>query len=286
MLSYYSIATILTTTGWLSIVLDFSVVLITSSSINKVFYVYLMWLPTPISGIIMYFIASELLIPDKKWYFLIPILAFQFFIIIGTITNPLGSVVFIEPPLTGFIHKAGLDPSTISSLMGLMSMIFILVFAGFGYLRKGVKSEGVIRKKFFFLAISIMLLVGFGIMDSLTSGFVLVLVRIGAMSNFIFAYLALRKEPERRTKRVQITEEEISFHLERKICVVCKGDVSRVNYMCPKCNTLYCVNCSEALSNLENICWVCNEPIDETKPVKPQKAIDEEPDLKLDQKKN
>jgi len=284
LLTYYSIATILVTTGWLSIVTDFSFVLFTSSSINKVFYVYLMWLPVPISAIIMYFIASELLIPDKKWYFLIPIIAFQLFLIIGTITNPLGSVVFIEPPLTGFIHKAGLDPSTISSLLGLVSMTFLLVFAGFGYLRKGVKSEGVIRKKFFFLAISIIFLVGFGIMDSLTGGFVLVFVRIGAMSSFIFAYLALRTEPERRKKRVLITEEEISFHMEKKICVVCKGNVSRVNYMCPKCNTLYCVNCSEALSNLENICWVCNEPIDETKPVRPYKEGETAADLKISKK--
>ena len=42
LLTYFSIATILVTTGWLSIVLDFSSVLITGSSINKVFYVYLM----------------------------------------------------------------------------------------------------------------------------------------------------------------------------------------------------------------------------------------------------
>ena len=286
LLTYFGIATILVTTGWLSIVIDFSFVLFTSNSINKVFYVYLMWLPTPLSGMIMYYIASELLIPDRKWYFLIPVFIFQLFITIGTIANPLGSVVFIEPPLTGFIHKAGLDPNTISSLLGLMNILLILVFTGFGYLRKGFKSEGVIRKKFFLLAISVIILYGFGMMDSLTSGLILVFVRIGAMSNFIFAYLALRTVPERRKKRMRITEEEISFHMERKICVVCKGDVSRVNYMCPKCNTLYCVNCSEALSNLENTCWVCNEPIDETKPVKLQKAVDELIDIKSDKKKD
>jgi len=283
-LTYYSIATIIGATGWLSIVIDFFSVLITSSSINKVFYVYLMWLPVPVSMLISYFIAAEFLIPDKKWYFLIPIVAFEVFLIIGTITNPLGSVLFIEPPYSGFIHKAGLDPGTISSLFGLMNILFLTIFGGFGYLRKSIKSEGVIRKKFLFLAISIMLSVGFGLMDSLTGGFVLVLVRIGAMSSYIFAYLGLRKEPERRTKRVAVTEEEISFHLEKKICVVCKGDVSRVNYMCPKCNTLYCVNCSEALSNIENMCWVCNEPFDETKPVKPYKEEETTADLKISKK--
>ena len=284
LLTYFSIATILVTTGWLSIVLDFSSVLITGSSINKVFYVYLMWLPTPLSGMIMYYVASELIMPDRKWYFLIPIITFQLFITLGTIINPLGSVVFIEPPLTGFIHKAGLDPNAFSSLLGLLNIIIVLIFTGFGYLRKGVKSEGVIRKKFYFLAISAILLYGFGMMDSLTSGLLLVLVRVGAMSNFIFAYLGLRTEPERRKKRVQITEEEVSFYKERKVCVVCKGDVSRVNYMCPKCNTLYCVNCSEALSNLENMCWVCDEPFDETKPVRPYKEGETIADLKISKK--
>jgi late competence protein required for DNA uptake (superfamily II DNA/RNA helicase) len=67
-----------------------------------------------------------------------------------------------------------------------------------------------------------------------------------------------------------ITEEEVSFHKERKICLVCKNDVARLNYICPKCSALYCTNCSEQLSDLENMCWVCDEPFDETKPIRPQ----------------
>ncbi len=284
LLSYYCVAIILVTTGWLSIFIDFFSVLITGNSINKILYVYLMWIPTPLATIIFFFIAAKFLMPNKKWYFLVPITAFFIFQIIGTITDPLEIVVFVEPPLTGFIHKAGLNPNSISSLLGLLSFLLIISYLGFGYLRKGFKSEGVIRKKFFYLAASSILLFSFGMLDSLTSGIALVLVRIGAMSNFIFAYLALRTEPERRKTREKITEEEISFHLERKICVVCKGDVSRVNYMCPKCNTLYCVNCSEALSNLENMCWVCNEPFDEAKPVNPYRDGESEVDLQISKK--
>ena len=285
LLSYYCLAITLVTTGWLSIVIDFLSVLITSNSINKILYVYLMWIPTPLSGIIFYFIAAKFLMPNKKWYFLVPITIFYIFQILSTLANPLGSVVFIEPPLTGFIHKAGLNPNTISSLIGLLSILLIMTYTGFGYLYKGFKSKDVIRKKFFYLGVSSLLLFSFGMLDSLTSGIALVIVRIGAMSNFIFAYLGLRKEPERRTKRIKVTDETITFHLERKICVVCKGDVSRVNYMCPKCNTLYCVSCSEALSNLENMCWVCDEIFDDSKPVRPQKAGVEPVKLKLDQEK-
>lgn len=70
------------------------------------------------------------------------------------------------------------------------------------------------------------------------------------------------------TKPEYLTEKEITFYREQKICLVCKSQVSRLTYICPKCDTLYCVKCSDALSKLENACWVCETPIDETKPVK------------------
>jgi len=134
--------------------------------------------------------------------------------------------------------------------------------------------------------------------DNLVTGIALVLVRIGAMSNFIFAYLALRTEPEkpkektpkeevkikeslfRLTKRpYNITEEDVTFHREKKICLVCKGDVSRINYVCPKCSALYCIKCSEELTKLENVCWVCNEPFDPSIPSKPYKKEEEEVEI-------
>jgi predicted amidophosphoribosyltransferase len=70
----------------------------------------------------------------------------------------------------------------------------------------------------------------------------------------------LTKRPE------QITEDDIIFHRERKICLVCKKDVSRVNYLCPKCNGLYCIKCTEQLSVSKNKCWVCNEPFNILEP--------------------
>ncbi|MFX0083634.1 MAG: hypothetical protein ACFE94_17940 [Candidatus Hodarchaeota archaeon] len=79
------------------------------------------------------------------------------------------------------------------------------------------------------------------------------------------------------TKPSTITVEEIELYREKGLCLVCKSKVSRLNYVCPKCNAFYCVKCSEALTNLENTCWVCETPFDESKPVK----ID-----KLNNKKN
>ena len=69
------------------------------------------------------------------------------------------------------------------------------------------------------------------------------------------------------TRRQKFTEEEVAFHKEKKICLVCKGHVTRLSYICPGCDALYCVKCSDALSDLENVCWVCETPFDETKEI-------------------
>lgn len=63
-----------------------------------------------------------------------------------------------------------------------------------------------------------------------------------------------------------LTDEEISVAKEQRICLVCKNKIIGINYQCPGCDSLYCINCSTALSDAENLCWVCNTPFDENKP--------------------
>jgi hypothetical protein len=99
--------------------------------------------------------------------------------------------------------------------------------------------------------------------------FILILVRM---------MLILKKKREKKpeefdfikvfTKPQRITEEEISISKEKKICLVCKGNLSRTMYICPDCYTFYCMKCSTTLITLENACWVCETPFDESKPVK------------------
>ncbi|MFX1572313.1 MAG: tetratricopeptide repeat protein [Promethearchaeota archaeon] len=72
----------------------------------------------------------------------------------------------------------------------------------------------------------------------------------------------------RKTLLTQIFEEKVEIHKEQKICLVCKGQALGFTYICD-CGAIYCENCALALSNLENICWVCDSPIDKSKPIKP-----------------
>ena len=87
------------------------------------------------------------------------------------------------------------------------------------------------------------------------------------------------------TKPQKVTEEEVSVSKEKKICLVCKGKVMRFNnYICPVCETFYCEKCARALIDLENACWVCETPFDETKPSKPFKSKEEPIDLEISEK--
>jgi hypothetical protein len=83
----------------------------------------------------------------------------------------------------------------------------------------------------------------------------------------------------------KFTDDEISFFKKRKICVVCKNQVSRKLYLCPDCNVLYCIKCSDVLANAENACWVCDTPFDESKPVQREDIIEKEVEIEEISKK-
>ncbi len=75
--------------------------------------------------------------------------------------------------------------------------------------------------------------------------------------------------------KTQIIEEKVTISKEKKICLVCRGEVLRFSYIC-ECGAMYCESCARAVSNLENVCWACDIPIDYSKPVKPFKMEEKE----------
>ncbi len=83
----------------------------------------------------------------------------------------------------------------------------------------------------------------------------------------------------------KVTEEKVAISIEKKICLVCRGEALRFTYIC-ECGAIYCENCARALANLENICWACDVPIDYSKPVKPYKEKDEIAKVDKKQRKN
>jgi hypothetical protein len=82
-------------------------------------------------------------------------------------------------------------------------------------------------------------------------------------------------------KMERITEGEFTVYKGKQACLVCKGSAEGYNiYACPTCNAFYCKTCAQAVTELENQCWMCNSPIDASKPVKPYKPKIEVGDTK------
>jgi len=290
LLFYLAIMLIVTAGFYLPVSSEFIVVLLTGKNSNFPYFLqfFIGWIWAPLSGGISLYIATELLIPRRKWYFrgiylVLLILLFIYFLI-----DPKGNVENLYPINSGeeLMESYVIIGSPASILIMLMASLSI-GFCVVGTLVKGIHTKGLIRKKFLFLSLAWFLIHFFVLLDGFSEPGFSVYYKLGIFSSFFFFYLGLREEPmeiqiippKRKVKVKEglfrlierpdyISEEEISFHKEKKICLVCKGTLSRVMYTCPTCDAMYCIICFEALSNLENACWVCETPFDESKPVK------------------
>jgi hypothetical protein len=169
-----------------------------------------------------------------------------------------------------------------------------IIIALIGFFLKSIQSQGVMRRKYLYLFISTFTIAFIQVLESLIDiGYGIILTRISILIAVFLWYYSLRemKEKKERPQKKEvdvkdslfmiarrpehISQEDVTFHKEQKVCLVCKGSISRVSYICPSCSALYCINCSEVLSNQENACWICNEPFDESKPSKPFKKEEE-----------
>jgi len=286
--------------GWVGITLDFLSILLTGSNLPNpggwMGIINTMW--APLILVISLYIGAELMIPKIKKIifaaFLIITVIFEFLLFI----DPLGTFYFEVPILPGSnLIKIYIYTNSPINLLFVSFQFIGFIFCGFGYLIKSFKSIGVLKSKFLLLSIGYLLFVGIPIFSALMSRvnirIPIIFSRLVMASAFLFFYFGLRETPAEKKKKehyvrevkveeslfrlyerpLQISEEEVIFHRDRKICLVCKGDVIRLSYICPKCNALYCIKCSEELSNQENMCWVCNDPFDESKPMRPDKII-------------
>ncbi|HDZ17303.1 MAG TPA: redoxin domain-containing protein [archaeon] len=57
-------------------------------------------------------------------------------------------------------------------------------------------------------------------------------------------------------------ESEIDFQERKFTCIVHKGVIHSAVYICPNCNTFYCLKCVSALKKIGENCWYCNFEFD------------------------
>ena len=284
--------------GWVPVSLDFLSILFTGENLakNPISYGYGCFIA--VTTVLAIYFCSELILPEKKWQITSFFLSLAIILEVFLIFDSSNSVVMVYPDNPGEnLIDFHLSPGSPAYFLSVILMLSAPLYSIIGFLYKFIKSTGIIKKKYLMLFFGTILLAFGAIIDVLTTLSILfVLSRSCVIMTFILLYLALREEPEKKEKtkpkkevRVEgdlfrisqykkenITEEEVSISKEKKICLVCKGKVGKIMFMCSNCETFYCLNCSQAISNLENACWVCGTPIDESKPSTPFKQVEEE----------
>jgi len=277
---------------------DFLSILFFGTNLNPAYLYGLlcyMWVaPTVVFGL---YISATLIIPEKRKiivgiYTIIGII-FEFFLWFDF--NNSFTIKLPDQPGTRIIDIS-FNRTHPTFILIAFFLITALLFLGVGFAIKAKQAAGELRKNFALLSAGWIMFVICGMLDSLTDpGIGLFIVRIGYQSSSWFFYFSLKEKRFRpkefpstrdqiiddsqaslivtlsRSKPLQISEEEVTFYKEKTICMVCKGKVEGFNFICTDCKALYCAKCANALSNLDNVCWVCDVPIDNSKPSKPFK---------------
>ncbi len=62
---------------------------------------------------------------------------------------------------------------------------------------------------------------------------------------------------ETKRKEIEETESQMGIVKPKIICIVHKGPIIGPSYICPKCETFYCMNCARVLKTRGESCWSC-----------------------------
>jgi hypothetical protein len=215
LLSLLSLSMISVSFAWLPVVLDFFLTLIGNVQNNLLVYIYLTWIQLPITVLFSQYVAAELLVPSKKVYIMYFLEFISILFLIFLFLDPVNSINPVEYPLGNFYYKFSLNINSITGIIGIILIIFVLIFSGIGYLYKSFISSITIRYNFCFLGLGMIFVSLFGLLDSVVNGIFLVLVRIGAFCGLFFTYWGLK--PRVRKKQVLFEDDMkmISYFLHK-----------------------------------------------------------------------
>lgn len=197
LLLYLGLANMLAGLMFLGVFLDFLFVLFLKQNMENNGMVailsYIWFAPAMITSM---YIGAKLLIPKIKLHILSIVLVISIFFEIIIFMYPLSSFNFNpEPPEAQTENLIDYNVNLLTPagmLMGTL-LLLVLIFLGLGFLFKGLKSSGVIRKNFLSLSVGSLFFCIFGLLEGLTApGIFVILVRIGYLSSFWLMYLGLK----------------------------------------------------------------------------------------------
>ncbi|MFX0043939.1 MAG: hypothetical protein ACFE8L_13585 [Candidatus Hodarchaeota archaeon] len=316
-LLYFGLTIIFISMFFTGIVLDFFTILFTGNNLDNTsgihgILTFIWFAPTLAFGI---YIGIEFLIPGVKKEFKNSILftyitlaiIFDLFLLL----DPFGTVAYEMPKNPGddLIDNILILGSP-ASILVIIFFITAIIFYIVRFFYESVKAIGLLREKFANLTVCFILLIGFGTIDILffLPSIFLIFIRYGMVASGLFFILGIKKEeapilPEEDilddefekevlttslsdvlsySKPPDISITDIELYRKQTICLVCKKKLKGFIevFICPKCKSFYCDNCAQILTKLENMCWSCNNAIDESKPIKPFK-IEEGEDIDI-----
>jgi len=304
-LSYFGITIIFLSQLYFATILDFLTLILTGSNMDNSLGLFSLltyiWIgPTIILGM---FIIFEVTIPEKKWYILPIYLVLSVIFEILLFLDPINSFkISYTTPNGGIIHSS-LVFGTL--LFIILSFIFVSAFIlfGVGFFVIGVQTTGIVRKKFIILSYAFISFLTLGAIDILTTpGIYVIFLRIGELSCAVVFYFGIKEEHIETSKKEiekseyegpkvslvttletysrpdDLSEKDILYFREKTLCIVCKTFLQKFTkiFICPQCKSIYCAKCAQELIKIDNMCWGCAEPIDDSKPISPIKQEDED----------
>lgn len=181
---------------WGGPAVDFLMILLTETNISPNWiYPIISYIWVAPAIILAISIGAELLAPKKKKIILIIVLIIGIVFEVGLLVFPFDGLSFAYT-----LNNPGSDIIDTSLNYGFFTfyalaliLIFVLVFNGFGSLKKAIALTGILRKKFTYLALAFIIFPVAAVFDTLISTPILLpFVRITVIITGILLYLALK----------------------------------------------------------------------------------------------
>jgi len=139
--------------------------------------------------------GAVLITPEKKWYIIIIYLILGVVFEIFLFIDPSASIEYVNPLVPGEdLINDSLEFGSIPGILVLIFLLSILIFDGIGFLRKGIQSTGIIRKKFILLFFGVLIYIVGGILDGLFSpGIALIFIRSAMALSAVLFYLGVKQ---------------------------------------------------------------------------------------------
>ena len=158
--------------GKLHSVSDFIAILITGRNLEVSVYLRILihYTPSYFYAFFSIYIGIEILLKKNKKYALLTVLILITLLLIGFYVDPINQIDIIVPIPSGIsLVEINLAIGSFVFVLAIILGLLALVFSGFGLLFKSFQVEGLLKKKYLFLAIGVFLCIISLLLETITT---------------------------------------------------------------------------------------------------------------------